>query len=179
METFKTACIIGHRDVEDTPELRDTIRSVFEAMIDIWSTEYFLFGSGSNFDRACLSVATGLREKYPQIRRIYVRAEFPDIDERYRETLLEKYDDTFFPEELRSAGRARYVERNRIMIDMSDCCVFYYDPDISPTDRAGKKRKSGTEIAYTTAVKKKKEIFNIAEIMYPEKEIICPEKFVK
>ena len=80
--------------------------------------------------------------------------------------------DYVFPEELRSAGRARYVERNRIMIDWADSCVFYYRGESTVADRAGRKRKSGTALAWDYAVKRKKDIYNVSEIM-------CPENFLK
>ena len=160
-----TTTIIGHRDVDDTPELRGAIRIVLENILKSHHAVDILFGSGSGFDRVCLSVAVELVETYPETRRVYVRAE-------YREYLLQSYDDTFFPEELRSAGRARYVERNRIMIDMSDSCVFYYRGESTVADRAGRKRKSDTALAWDYAVKRKKDIYNVSEIM-------CPENFLK
>ena len=167
-----TTTIIGHRDVDDTPELRGAIRIVLENILKSHHAVDILFGSGSGFDRVCLSVAAELVEKYPETRRVYVRAEYPDISEGYREYLLQSYDDTFFPEELRSAGRARYVERNRIMIDWADSCVFYYRGESTVADRAGRKRKSGTALAWDYAVKRKKDIYNVSEIM-------CPENFLK
>ena len=167
-----TCCFIGHRDATPNPELITAVRASARALITIFDTDTFLFGSASGFDRICLSVVTDLKEEYPHIRRVYVRAEFPDIDDFYREKLLGKYDDTVFPEELRSAGRARYVERNRIMIDWADSCVFYYRGESTVADRSGRKRKSGTALAWDYAVKRKKDIYNVSEIM-------CPENFLK
>lgn len=167
-----TCCFIGHRDAAPTPDLITAVRASARALITIFDTDTFLFGSASGFDRICLSVVTDLKEEYPHIRRVYVRAEYPDISEEYREYLLQSYDDTFFPEELRSAGRARYVERNRIMIDWADSCVFYYRGESTVADRAGRKRKSGTALAWDYAVKRKKDIYNVSEIM-------CPENFLK
>lgn len=167
-----TCCFIGHRDAEPTPELITAVRASVRALITIFETDTFLFGSASGFDRICLSVVTELKEEYPHIRRVYVRAEFPDIDEFYRGKLLEKYDDTFFPEEIRSAGRARYVERNRIMIDWADSCVFYYRGENTVDGASGKKRKSGTALAYEYAMKHKKDVYNM-------NDMICPENFLK
>ena len=167
-----TCCFIGHRDAGAAPDLVLSVRAAVRSLITIFDTDTFLFGSASGFDRICLSVVTELKEEYPRIRRVYVRAEFPDIDDFYREKLLEKYDDTFFPEEIRSAGRARYVERNRIMIDWADSCVFYYRGESTVDGRTGKKRRSGTALAWDYAVKRKKDIYNVNEIM-------CPENFLK
>lgn len=86
----------------------------------------------------------------------YVRAEFPEIDDTYKNYLLERYSATYFPEKITAAGRAVYVERNFEMIDRSRFCVVYYNKDYTPA-----RRKSGTSLAYAYAVKKKCEIINI------------------
>ena len=129
----------------------------------------FLFGSKSQFDKLCLQVVTEFKKNYPHIRRIYVRAEFPYIDEVYMAYLLKRYDYTYFPERLVNAGKATYVERNYEMIDNSTYCVFYYNQNyIPPLKKSAKhnillpsRRKSGTKIAYEYATKKKKKIINL------------------
>ena len=61
-----------------------------------------------------------------------------------------------------SAGKASYVERNQDMINASDYCVFYYDPQYQPPRRKYSKRsvgdyqpKSGTELAFDYANQRK------------------------
>ena len=85
-----------------------------------------------------------------------MRAEFPYIDEKYQSYLLNKYDETYYPDRLLNAGRAVYVERNYEMIDKSNYCICYYDSNYKP-----KKRTSGTKIAYDYATKKGLSITNI------------------
>ena len=114
----------------------------------------FLFGSKSEFDSLCLELVTELKEKHPHVKRIYVRAEYPTINESHTAYLLKSYDETYYPEKLRCAGRAAYVERNYEMINNSKYCVVYYDEPNAPTTR-----KSGTKIALDYAMKKGKEIF--------------------
>ena len=53
-----------------------------------------------------------------------------------------------------SAWKASYVERNQDMINASDYCVFYYNPEYQPPKRKYSKRgvsecqpKSGTSLA--------------------------------
>ena len=77
-----------------------------------------------------------------------MRAEFPLINEEYKEYLLELYDDTFYPEKLFGAGRSVYVERNREMINNSRFCIFYCDKSNAPVER-----KSGTRLALEYAIK--------------------------
>lgn len=134
--------------------MKKKIKEVVERLIVENLVDTFLFGSKSRFDYLCLEIVTELKEKYPHIKRIYIRAEYPYINEEYREWLLRDYDDTYFPEHMIGAGRAAYVERNYEMINKSKFCVVYYNEQESPT-----KRKSGTKIALDYAKKKNKEIF--------------------
>ncbi len=101
----------------------------------------------------CYDIVTETKKKHPHIKRIFVRAEYPYIDESYKEYLLERYEDTYFPKSVLGAGKASYVKRNCEMIDNSRFCIVYYKEDYTP-----KSRKSGTKIAFTYAEKKKKNI---------------------
>ena len=108
----------------------------------------------SNGEDDSLDVIAAFEEKYPHIKRIYVRAEYPDISKHYRDYLLEKYEDTYYPESIVGSGRAVYVKRNYEMIDNSRFCIVYFDGTYVPN-----RRKSGTETALNYAKKKKKELF--------------------
>ena len=99
---------------------------------------------------------TKLKEKYPHVKRIYVRAEFPYINDDYLNYLLKSYDYTYYPEKLLGAGTAAYVERNYEMIRGSKYCIVYYDESKLPTTN-----KSGTKIALDYAVKKNREVILI------------------
>ncbi|MBQ7880582.1 MAG: hypothetical protein IJ358_01905 [Clostridia bacterium] len=164
MIIFATCCFIGHRVIEYTIELEQKLREYIEYLILNKNVGCFLFGSRSKFDELCLKIVTELKIKYPYIKRIYVRAEFQNIDKSYEEYLLKSYDETFFPKQIQNAGKFSYVERNQIMIDKSDYCVFYYKENyIPPTKKANKrglfnKCNSGTKLALDYAKQKKKEI---------------------
>ena len=152
MENY-TCCFFGHRTINETDELRTKLTDVIEKLITDEKVDTFLFGSKSEFDSLCLKLVTGLKEKYPHIKRIYVRAEYPVIGDEYRAYLLKLYDDTYYPEKLIGAGRAVYIERNYEMIERSRFCVVYYDGEgVSGV------HKSGTGIAFEYAVKKGREI---------------------
>lgn len=154
-EKNKCCCFIGHRKIEKTPALEEKLYKEIEKLIES-GIHTFLFGSRSDFDSLCYDIVTDLKEKHSDIKRIYVRAEFPYINQHYYDYLLKSYEETFYPEKILNAGRAAYVERNRYMIDMSFVCVFYYNELINY------QTKSGTEIAYKYAVKKHKRIINAA-----------------
>ena len=163
-----TCCFFGHRKIEVTDELVNRLQEVVEDLITGKKVNTFLFGSKSQFDKLCLSVVTEFKKKYPHIRRIYVRAEFPYISEDYTSYLLKSYDHTYYPEMMVNAGKAVYVERNCEMIDNSSYCVIYYDENYMPPRRKICKRdlfdyqpNSGTKRAYDYAVKKGLKIVNL------------------
>lgn len=148
-----TCCFFGHRTINETEELRTKITEAVERLITYENVDTFLFGSKSRFDSLCLELVTKLKEKYPHIKRVYVRAEYPHISEYYRNYLLECYEDTYYPEKILNSGRAAYVERNYEMVDNSRFCVVYYDEQNVPATR-----KSGTGTALDYAIKKQKHI---------------------
>ena len=148
-----TCCFFGHRTINETEELKLKLIEIIEKLIVDENVDTFLFGSKSRFNSLCLELVTKIKEKYPYIRRIYVRAEYPYINERYTNYLLESYEDTYYPEHIIGSGRAAYVERNYETIDKSHFCIVYYDESNAPTNR-----KSGTKIALDYAIKKRNRI---------------------
>lgn len=149
----RTCCFFGHRKIEDTLELRTKLYETIESLILDENVDTFLFGSKSQFNELCRDLVTEIKEKYPHVKRVYVRAEYPYISYDYKNYLLENYEDTYYPNKVIGAGKAIYVERNCEMINNSRFCIVYYDELRAPT-----KRKSGTKIALSYAVKHKKEI---------------------
>lgn len=75
------------------------------------------------------------------------------ISEDYKAYLLRSYEDSYYPEKIKGAGRAVYVERNYEMIDKSCFCIVYYDET-----HAHATRKSGTGIALEYARKQGREV---------------------
>lgn len=153
-KAMTTCCLFGHREIEETAELQQRIYAIVKDLILNEKVDTFLFGSKSQFDDLCHRQVTKLKAIYPHVKRIYVRAEFPVIGETYRAYLLEHYEDTYYPEKVRNAGRAVYVERNREMVNNSQFCIIYYRRDHLPTSR-----KSGTKSALEYAYRKNKRIF--------------------
>ena len=149
-----TCCFLGHREICVSEELKCQITKCLEDLVIHKSVDEFLFGSKSQFNSLCYEITTKLKEKYPHIKRIYVRAEFPIISESYQDYLLEKYEDTYFPEDIVCSGGTVYIKRNYIMIENSQFCIFYYNQACMPL-----KRKSGTKIALDYALKKHKTIY--------------------
>ncbi len=163
-----TCCFFGHRKIENTEDLRTKISETIERLIVDENIDTFLFGSRSQFDSLCHELVTKLKEKHHHIKRVFVRAEYPFIDENYRAYILEDYEETYFPKHIINAVKASYVEHNCEMIDKSRICIVYYSPDYAPPRRRASRRdftdyqpKSGTKIAYNYAIQKEKNIINL------------------
>jgi uncharacterized phage-like protein YoqJ len=82
----KTCCFFGHRKITETDELKAKLIETIEKLIVDEKVNTFLFGSKSRFNSLCLELVTEIKEKYPYIKRIYVRAEYPYISENYKYT---------------------------------------------------------------------------------------------
>ncbi len=148
-----TCCFFGHRTINESEDLKMKLTETIKKLIIDENVNTFLFGSKSRFDSLCHELVTKIKEKCPHIKRIYVRAEFPIINDDYKAYLQKSYEETYYPKKLLGAGRAAYVERNYEMINRSRFCIVYYDEQSAPTTR-----KSGTKIALDYAIKQKKEI---------------------
>ena len=152
---MKACSFFGHRDTPQTEELKQKVGEMVKRLIEEEGVDNFLFGSRSSFDEMCHMVVTELKEKYPNIKRVYVRSQYSYLDKQYKDYLLKFYDDTTMPPRVEKAGRASYVERNQEMIDVSDFCIFYYNPCYLPPKRKLSKKdvneyqpKSGTQLAW-------------------------------
>ena len=170
MGTDKACCFFGHRKINETPELIERITKEIEFLITENEVSVFYFGSKSRFDDLCHKVTTELKEKYPHIKRVYVRSAFQLIPDWYENSLLEHYEDTYFPKCAIHAGKAVYIERNCEMIDKSNFCVIYYEESYTPQKRKNNHRNftnsqptSGTKTAYEYARKKNKIIIQTAD----------------
>lgn len=163
--SLNACCFLGHRHLKKTDELKHKLNNIIENLILNENVSIFLFGSKSRFDDLCHEIVTDFKSKYPHIKRIYVRAEFPYIDEDYKSFLLNFYEDTYYPENIINSGKAVYFERNCEMIDKSVFCVVYYDENYLPPKRKNSRKdftdyqpKSGTKIAYEYAKRTNKKI---------------------
>lgn len=179
----KSCSFIGHRKIDETEDLKSRLQNLIEGLIsDGFDT--FSFGSKSDFDVLCHEVVTELRKKYPHIKRVaypvasenaLLEKDKERVERTYFNVLKEEidlisYDEVKLNDKLLKSGKASYVERNRIMIDESDFCVFYYDEDYVPERRKYSKKglnglytsqKSGTALAYFYALSKRKLIINL------------------
>lgn len=161
-------CFIGHRKISVDGSFKERLANLIKKTYRQKNFDTFLFGSRSQFDELCLETVSKLKNYYPHIRRIYVRAAYPYIDENYEKYLLSFYDETYIPDKIAKAGKAAYAERNFHMIDKADLCIFYYNKDYEPPLKPATRKqlfsyqpKSGTKVAYEYATLKKKKILNL------------------
>ncbi len=178
METYKTCCFIGHRNIVITEELKKEIYGFLESLILNDNVKVFLFGSKSKFNYLCHCIVTELKEKYPDIKRVgYAclseRFIFESEREKFNEMIFEltkrKVQYCGVEEEKRLktvlvSGRAAYIKRNQAMINDSDYCLFYYNENYVPPQRKNGigyyRPNSGTAIAFKYAKRKHKAIKN-------------------
>ena len=158
VEKEEICCFIGHRHVEDEEDIRQKIREIVTTLVRERRIKTFLFGSRSRFDDLCHEEVTELRGRYPEIRRIYVRAEFPVITAQYESYLLRRFEETVYPDCVKGAGRAAYIKRNQYMMDHFAVCVFYCREF---EKHAVNCKKSGTRIALAYAEAHGAEILRI------------------
>lgn len=155
---MKTCCFIGHRKISVDNRFYCALTSEILNLINQGITTFY-FGSKSDFNDICLKIVTKFKQDYPNLTRIFVRAEYEYIDKDYENYLLKRYDSTYFSQLAHNAGRLVYIKRNQELIDNSDVCIFYFDKNY----KISHNRSSGTEIAYNYANRKKKRIINIFE----------------
>ena len=114
MENLYTCCFIGHRTINETEQLKLKLYNIIEKLIIEENVDTFLFGSKSRFNDLCYELVTEIKGKYPHIKRIYVRAEYPYINDEYKKYLLQGYEDTYYPDNTIGAGKAgrgRFLRR--------------------------------------------------------------------
>ena len=158
----KVCSFFGHRKIEKTPELRERLINTVRWLITEKGVSKFLFGDKSDFDDFCQEVVKELKNEFPHIKRVYLRTTYPELGEPYLGYILRDFEDTYVPKGVENAGVARYVERNQAMINASDYCIFYYNPDYQPPRRKYSKRsvgdyqpKSGTALSFEYANQRK------------------------
>ena len=150
----QTCCFIGHRKIENKTQIFEQIKNCVENLINKSNITTFLFGSRSQFNDICLQAVTCLKSKYPNLVRIYLRAEYEYISDDYEKYLLESFDKTVYAKKAERANRLVYIKRNEEMIDNSRFCIFFYK-EYSV--------HSGTAIAFEYAKHHNKIIINIAQ----------------
>lgn len=161
-----SACFIGHRKINDTPQLWERLDDIITELTEN-GTVNFLFGDRSEFNDLCFNIVGINKKIHPEIKRIKFRVNYEDADDYTMQFLTGDYDETVFPENAVGSGKNVYIKRNMALIDESEVCVFYYDENYTPPRRKNDKKamgdyqpNSGTALAYKYALRKNKIIVN-------------------
>ena len=172
----KKCAVIGHREVdkEDRRYLQNELSILFNEMINS-NCKTFLFGSNSEFNDLCYTMISDFQNKYTDIKRVgYLCAR------EIAFTLDEKIQYAKFIEANKTKGinvkiydtikqfdfddKNLYIERNKLMIDDADICVFYYKQKFLSKNNKGKITNSGTKMALDYAKQINKAIIIINKI---------------
>ena len=94
-EKSQSCCFFGHRKINKTEELENKLFDIIENLIINEKIDIFYFDSKSEFDTLCYETVSKFKEKYSYIRRIYLRAEYPHINDDYRMHLLNFYNKVY------------------------------------------------------------------------------------
>lgn len=154
---MKICGILGHRKIENTIQLKNAIELTLRKLIVKNNVRVFLFGSKSAFNDLCYEIISALKNEFKDLQRIYVRAEYPYVNEDYEAYLKTFYEESYYYDKEFNSNKYNYVKRNKLIIDKSDICIFYYNFNYV----LEKKTNSGTKTEYDYAIKKNKRIINL------------------
>lgn len=92
-----SACFIGHRKINDTPQLWERLDDIITELTEN-GTVNFLFGDRSEFNDLCFNIVGINKKIHPEIKRIKFRVNYEDADDYTMQFLTGDYDETVFPE---------------------------------------------------------------------------------
>jgi len=108
----------GHKDVSDSKNVEQWLRSVCSDLIAHGADEFYLGGYGG-FDHLCATVLRELKTSHPQIKLILV---LPYLNSSI---LTQGYDETIYPSLENVPLRFAISRRNEWMVKESDVVVAY------------------------------------------------------
>ena len=152
INTGKSCCFFGHRDVSDIDSIKEQVKSVVTEIIENEGFDTFYFGGLGDFDDLCFEVLHSLKEKYPHIRLVFCFTDDRSLRKGSYDKTKKGFDECIcLPLECNWWYTWIYY-RNIAVISVSDLCVFYADPTAE---------KSGARKALSYAVLKKKRFINL------------------
>ncbi len=83
----------------------------------------FYLGGYGNFDRVCFNVLTKLKQRYKNIKRVFITPYICNYDKL--KTLSKTYDETIYPPLENTPLRFAINKRNRWMIQNSNILICY------------------------------------------------------
>lgn len=169
-----SCCIIGHRKINATNDFVEKVKSELKELIVNKHVIRFLFGSNGEFNDLCYKVVNELKQDFPYIKTIFYsrydeiaftfeEKEQYDYKSKTKPFPYKCFDEIIENEQVHKySGKYSYVLRNKILIQESGICLFYFKDDYRLPNIGDKKRNSGTKIAYNFAKQEGKYIVNLA-----------------
>lgn len=170
---MKSCCIIGHRKINATKEFVEKIKETLLNLVIHKNVDRFLFGNNGEFNDLCYKLVNELKNKFSNIKTVFYsrydevaftfeEKENYDYKSKTKPFPYKCFDEIVEDEQVHQAnGKYSFVLRNKVMIENSDFCLFYYLKDYQLPKMFGKQRNSGTKIAYEFAVECAKNIILI------------------
>ncbi len=167
---MKNCCIIGHRKIYATNDFVNKVKEQLKFLIIHKNVDRFLFGNNGEFNDLCYQLVNDLKKEFPYIKTIFYsrydeiaftfeEKENYDYKSKTKPFPYKCFDEIVENDDVhKSTGKYSFVLRNKIMIENSDICLFYYDENYELPSLFNKQRNSGTKIAYDFAIQMKKDI---------------------
>ncbi len=157
---MSTICFTGHRNVKETPELKERLTKQLETLIGE-GAEIFLSGMARGWDLICAAVVLEFRERYPNIKLHLIlpcpsdeqTADWCDSDKAEYSRIFDLADRVEICSEHYFDGCMKV--RNQQLVDLADVCVCYFNES---------NKRSGTGQTVRMARKREIKIINVFEL---------------
>jgi len=155
---MKSICFSGHRTINKTDKLKNTLTDVLCRLIEKDGATDFYAGGAIGFDTLAAEAVIRPRQVYPHIKLHLIlpcceaeqTARWNDSQKSEYRKILAAADSVEYISEHYFDGCMK--KRNARLIELSECCVCYYND---------KKSASGTGQTVRMALKKGIKIINI------------------
>ncbi len=152
------SCFFGHADyIENNSDMQKVMDLLEERVADL-AVDFFL-GEYGNFDRFAYGCATKLKARHKNARLVFVT---PYISEGYLQNhsgIKEgRFDEILYPSIENVPPRYAILRRNRWIVDKADIVITHL-----------MRKFGGAYKAYDYAIRKKKEVYNIAVCNFTSK----------
>ncbi len=149
----KVCSFFGHRNIEITPLLKNTLKSLITDLIENKQVGTFYFGGFGDFDELCWEIVTEIKNKYPCINRVFCLFDSRHLRKEKRPKWLNDndYEHFIYLNLDYDYWYNRIYYRNCEIINQSEYIIFYADTI----------NDSGAYKALCYAKRKKKNLFNL------------------
>ncbi len=146
----KKCVIIGQRNIKLTVSKVNCIYNLFENLYAKGVVEFY-FGRNSKLTKLCKTIVDFLKSRNEKIKRIIIFFFKLNMAEKLFNLF---YDDFYYSNKIKNAGKQAYFVGNGEVIDFCDVVVCYFDP---------RSKNQESKVAYEYAISRGKKVINIFE----------------